>query len=82
MARMTLNAYKIKQPQRRFQMSLGNLNFNDNFCLRQNKFGKERFQGLFLYLKDTLYNLIHIIHMLNVGVFFDNYVAANRPLKD
>ena len=34
MARMTLNAYKIKQPQRRFQMSLGNLNFNDNFCLR------------------------------------------------
>ena len=82
MARMTLKAYKIKQPQRRFQMSLCNLNFNDNICLRYNHWRKERFQGLFLYLKDTLYNLIHIIHMLNVGVFFDNYVAANRPLKD
>lgn len=32
MAHMTFIAYKIKQPQRWFQMSLGNLNLNDNFC--------------------------------------------------
>ena len=32
MAHMTFITYKLKQPQRWFQMSLGNLNLNDNFC--------------------------------------------------
>ena len=82
MAHMTFVAHKIQQPQRRFQMSLGNLNLNDNFCFKIEWLEKRKISRSIFVSKDTLYNLIHIIHMLNVGVFFDNYVAANRPLKD
>ena len=50
MARMTLKAYKIKQPQRRFQMSLGNLNFNDNICLRYIIIGEKKDFKVYFYI--------------------------------
>ena len=50
MARMTLKVYKTKQPQRRFQMSLGNLNFNDNICLRYIIIGEKKDFKVYFYI--------------------------------
>ena len=50
MARMTLKAYKINQLQRRFQMSLCNLNFSDNICLRYIIIGEKKDFKVYFYI--------------------------------
>ena len=57
MARMTLKAYKIKQPQRRFQMSPCNLNFNDNICLRYIIIGEKKDFKVYFYILKIHYTI-------------------------